>query len=111
MNRLAKGNRSELKAKVWLLKQGFPLVERITKTRFSKDLFTVADIVVINKSGELIPVQVKSNQPTPDKKYTEWVEKYNSTLLYINVVDGRDIEWSDVTHLISDKYGDYANEI
>lgn len=85
INNISKMHRTNKKGLEWLKGHGY-MVEVIAHTRFSKDLFGIADAIAI-KDGEVYFVQMKTNAFGSDKKYDEFFHKYHVNILVMMFKD------------------------
>ena len=89
VNKMEKGRRSMRKARKIAESLGY-LVFQIHHTRWQKDVFGLWDQIWVNKEGEVIWVQVKTNR-VPSKKeltrYHLWCQEYKQKGLIVVIRD------------------------
>ena len=93
INRIAKGRRSMLKVRKFAESKGYQVFQ-IHHTRWQKDVFGLWDQIWVKK-GEVVWVQVKTNQKPPKKemeKFKSWCKEYQQKGLIIVVKDRKPIE-------------------
>lgn len=93
INTKVKGDRNQLKARDWLLEQGFYFYFSPPKTRFSKDFYGLFDFMMFDAGGTIWFIQVTSNAWHSEKipEIAHFTKGKSVCAMVINCKDGGEI--------------------